>query len=191
MLSFHLLPAVTERSCIAMAYFICQPQPHNMALYASLCAACLASSSPDALISDNVATPPTAVADAPASAADTQTGDPTAPTAAAAAAGPGDAGCGDSTALWEGPPPPVSPIVPGAALHSGGVGGLLLYQPGLGVGEFQAWHVTAQPGQKAIDMVSCCCAFGQVWKLCRGMLVAALVSIVLQYKSMQACVHTR
>jgi hypothetical protein len=39
------------------------------------------------------------------------------------------------------------------------VDGLLLYQPGLGLGEFQAWLVTAQPGQKAIDMVSCtaCC----------------------------------
>jgi hypothetical protein len=47
----------------------------------------------------------------------------------------------------------VVPIVPGAALPSGGVEGLLLYQPGLGVGEFQAWHVTAQAGQKAIDMV--------------------------------------
>uniref|UniRef100_A0A383W6H3 Uncharacterized protein n=1 Tax=Tetradesmus obliquus TaxID=3088 RepID=A0A383W6H3_TETOB len=108
----------------------------------------LASSSPTALISDNIAAPAATPTEAPASAQDT------AAAAAAAAAGPGDAGiAGSEGALWEGPPPAVLPIAPGAALPSGGAEGLLLYQPGLRVEEFQAWHICAQAGQKAIDMV--------------------------------------
>uniref|UniRef100_A0A383WMH9 Uncharacterized protein n=1 Tax=Tetradesmus obliquus TaxID=3088 RepID=A0A383WMH9_TETOB len=107
----------------------------------------LASSSPTALISDNIAAPAATPTEAPASAQDT------AAAAAAAAAGPGDAGiAGSEGALWEGPPPAVLPIAPGAALPSGGAEGLLLYQPGLRVEEFQAWHICAQAGQKAIDM---------------------------------------
>lgn len=71
----------------------------------------------------------------------------------ASAVSQGDASSSSSPALFEGPPPVITPALPGGSLPGGFVEGLQLYQPGFGVQEFQTWHVTGHAGQKPLGMV--------------------------------------